>query len=82
MEFDTYYAVEFLGQGMGPLYIYPRDYFERYIINRFRNNDNSHMRHLLLYDKNWFYRKEHRGYWESDVQSMLIRNRITNRINI
>ena len=80
MEFDKYYAVEFLGQGMGPLYIYTKDYFERFIVNHFRNNDNSRMRHLLLHDKRWFYRKEHRGNWENDVQSKLIRDRITNRI--
>lgn len=80
MEFDKYYAVEFLGQRMGPLYIYSKDYFEHHIINRFKNNDNTHMRHFLLHDERWFYRKEHRGNWKNDVQSKLIRDRITNRI--
>ncbi len=80
MEFDKYYAVEFLGQAMGPIYIYERNYFEHYIIKKFGCNDNSHMRQELLHDSNWFYRKEHRGYWQNDVRLVLINNRITNRI--
>ena len=82
MEFERYYAVEFLGQAMGPIYIYSKDYFENYIIYKFRNNDNLHMRQELYQGRKWFFRKEHRGNWQKDVHSVLIRNSITNRIDL
>lgn len=82
MEFERYYAVEFLGRAMGPIYMYSKDYFEKNIIMRFKWNDNQQMRQELLHNSTWVYRKEHRGYWQGDVHSILIHNRITERLNI
>lgn len=82
MEFERYYAVEFLGQAMGPIYMYPKEYFEKNIIKRFGWNDNQQMRQDLLHNSTWAYRKEHRGYWQGDVHSTLIDNKITERLDI
>lgn len=80
MEFEKYYAVEFLGQAMGPIYIYEKGYFERNLAQRFKNNNNLEMRSILLHSSSWFYRKEHRGYWQGDVHRTLINNKITERL--
>jgi len=82
MEFDRFVAVEFLGQAMGPIYIYNKDYFNSHVRQWFvnRSYDNNEMRHRLLHytDYNGHgYRKEHRGYWQGDVHSILIYNHIT-----
>lgn len=82
MEFKNYYAVEFLGRGMGPLYIFPKGYFESKLKYRLNRYDNNQMRQELLHNTNDSerYRKEHRGYWQSDVHNHLIYHRITERL--
>lgn len=84
MEFEKYFAVEFLGAAMGPIYIYSKEYFEQYIMSKFSYYDNQQMRQMLYQggDGQWFYRKPHLGYWQSDVHSTLVRNRITERLDI
>lgn len=86
MEFDSYVAIEFLGQAMGPIYIYTKDYFNTYVRKWFTRKiyGNSEMRSVLLHQtdyQNYGYRKEHRGYWQSEVHGVLIGNNITEVVN-
>lgn len=82
MEFKDYYAVEFLGKRMGPLYIYPKGYFENKLKYRLNRYDNAQMRHELLHntDDRVRYRKAHQGDWQSDVHNHLIYHHITERL--
>ena len=80
MEFTDYYAVEFLGKAMGPLYIYNKEYFEKWLIRRFGYNNNSKMRKELYEDKKWFYREEHRGEWQWKVNRELLNYKVTEKI--
>ena len=82
MEFEKYFAVEFLGQAMGPIYIFEKEYFAKNLAWRFNNNNNLEMRSILLHNSTWFYRKEHRGHWQADVHRVLIYNKITERLPI
>lgn len=82
MEFDNYYAVEFLGARRGPIYIYPRKYFETNVQNWFVCYNNSDMRDRLLHRTKWFERTVHSIGWQSRMKTFLIINRITEWMNI
>ena len=95
MEFDRYVAVEFLGQAMGPLYIYKKEYFENDVKKVFSMKiyDNAELRRYLFnntdYEKNAKILGSINGTrlvhlpnpgWQSNFNSFLIKNRITERI--
>jgi hypothetical protein len=85
MEFENYVAIEFLGQAMGPIYIYEKEYYNSNVKYWFANKtyDNSEMRTKLYRGTDYVhhgYRKIHNGYWQGDVNRYLVRNRITEHI--
>lgn len=82
MEFEKYYAIEFLGYQMGPIYIYERKIFEDVIESWFRSNNNHDLRSLLYNTKDKYasYRKTHNGYWQIEVNRVLLRNGITSKL--
>lgn len=86
MEFKDYYVVEFLGDRMGPIYIYPREYFNQYVRHEFRRKSNSELRGELFHNTKWFYRQVHyrredKEYWKDDVDKVLKENHITERLD-
>ena len=81
MEFEKYYAVEFLGESMGPIYFYEKGVFEKNVRRWMRMFNNNELRQQLFHSPNlYFYRKEHRGDWQWSVNSVLISNRITEKV--
>lgn len=86
MEFEKYYAIEFLGnEGNGALYIYDRNTYQEKIYWKVLTNESAKFKkELYTYHKTTQndYRKEHRGNWKTEVHYYLIRNNITERINI
>lgn len=80
MTFPEHVAVEFLGQAMGPIYVYQREIFDKYIKNLFSMKENAELRQMLYHDRRYKYRKEHRGYWQRDMASWLLHNNVTTRI--
>ena len=89
MEFRNYYAVEFLGQAMGPIYLYRRDDFEKNIFHRFRLKDNQQLRQELYHlfrkrkeqnKEELKNRMEHRGYWQYTVNANIVGRHIAERI--
>lgn len=95
MEFVDYVAVEFLGQAMGPLYIYQKKYFEADIRKFFKLNmyDNGELRTILYnntkYENNAKRLKNKQGTrlvhlpnpgWQTNFHGILITNKITERI--
>ena len=84
MEFRNHYALEFLGKGMGPMYIFTRDYFEKDIQKKLTWIDNMQMRKELLHsaDSADQYRKEHRGNWQTDVHKYLREHHMTDYLEL
>lgn len=95
MEFNNHVAVEFLGQAMGPLYIYRKEYFEKDVRNLLIMGrcDNAELRKYLLnnteYEKNAKILGDRKGTrlvhlpnpgWQINFNSVLTRNGITERI--
>jgi hypothetical protein len=81
MEFEKYYAVEFLGDSMGPIYFYNKEIFDKYVRRWMRIYNNSELRQQLYHSPNLYsYRKEHRGDWQWSVHSVLISNHITEKV--
>lgn len=95
MEFNDYVAIEFLGQAMGPLYIYKKKYFENEVrkLLKMRMYDNTGLRGYLLnhtdYTKNAKILRNINGTrlvhlpnpgWQINFRSVLINNGITERI--
>ena len=78
MEFEEYFAIEFLGKSMGPIYIYRKETFEKYIRRWMRSYNNGELRQKLFHNENlYFRREEHRGYWQGKVKDILLRYSIT-----
>lgn len=81
MEFEKYYAIEFLGDSMGPIYFYEKEIFENHIRRWMKMFNNAELRQQLYHRPNLHsYRKEHRGNWQWSVNSVLISNRITEKV--
>lgn len=81
MEFEKYYAVEFLGDSMGPIYFYEKDIFNTQVRRWMRMFNNSDLRQQLYHNPNLHsYRKEHRGDWQWSVNSVLLQNHITEKV--
>ena len=81
MEFKEYYAIEFLGDAMGPIYLYERGIFERNIINLMNWYNNSELRSILYHHSElYFERIVHIGYWQSKVDNILLKNHITEKV--
>lgn len=80
MTFKEYVAVEFLGQAMGPIYIYKRDVFEKRFQRMFNIHENAELRQLLYHNSERILRKEHRGDWQFDMACYLVGNKITTRV--
>lgn len=81
MEFERYYAIEFLGDSMGPIYIYQKDKFENYVRRWMRMFNNAELRQQLFHQPDlYFYRREHRGNWQWIVNAVLINNFITEKV--
>lgn len=82
MEFKNYYAVEFLGHNMGPIYIYEKEIFNQSVRRWFSVLNNSDLRSALFNNSQlYFYRKPHQGRWQYEVNSVLLRYNITERLN-
>lgn len=66
MEFEWYTIVEFTTETMGPLYVYRKDVFERYIKNYVKSKDNQELRHLLYTDLSGYSEKRivHNDNWQ------------------
>lgn len=81
MEFDKYYAIEFLGDSMGPIYFYEKEIFNSKVRQWVRMLNNSDLRQKLYHNPNLHsYRKVHSGDWQWSVNSVLISNRITEKV--
>lgn len=82
MEFKEYVAVEFLGKAMGPIYFYPKEYFETALKGQFMLLENSPMRQYLLHESRYAKedRKEHRGYWQYSVSEYIITHHVTRKV--
>lgn len=82
MKFGEYIAVEFLGERNGPIYFYPRMYFEKKLEGQFLLLENIPMRKYLLHESQYKEedRKEHRGYWEYNVENYIIKHHITRKV--
>lgn len=81
MEFEKYYAIEFLGDSMGPIYFYEKEIFEKHVRRWMRTYNNNDLRQQLFHNPNLYsYRKEHRGDWQWSVNSVLISNHITEKV--
>lgn len=82
MEFPKYTAVEFLGQRMGPIYFYSKEYFEKILEGQFMLLENNPMRQYLLHQTHYENedRIEHRGYWQENVDDYIIRHHVTRKV--
>lgn len=82
MEFKKYYAVEFLGYNMGPIYIYEKQIFQNSVRKWFSRLNNSELRSKLYNSPDlYFYRKAHQGYWQEEVQRVLLKDGIVEYLN-
>lgn len=90
MDFGNYIAIEFLGQAMGPAYIYDKKYYqdkvEPWFLKRIYTNTEMRQQlyHKTSYGEDWFngdgYRKIHNSNWKSRIHSTLIRYDMTSKI--
>lgn len=87
MEMKDYYATEFLGRAMGPIYFYDKKTFDDYVRIWFKYKNNADLRSLLYNNPQLYKRREvHKKpngdeyYWCRVVHTILIRNRMTERI--
>lgn len=81
IEFESSYAVEFLGAAMGPVYLYEKPVFETRIVQWFKWRKNAELRKLLYDNRDLCrYRKEHRGNWQYEVGGYMAANEIAERV--
>jgi len=79
MKFQQHIIVEF--ETMGPIYIYDKLYFEKYMNDfYYYGSSESKMRYILLHKSSFFRRLEHRGFWQNDVSYALRNHVLTGRI--
>ena len=83
MEFENYIVVEFLGQAMGPMYFYKKDVFNSVIYKFMKRQNNQELRQTLYHNpKLYVYREIHSGYWQGKIHRLLIRERITEKLDL
>ena len=87
MEMKNYYATEFLGKGMGPIYFYDKKTFDEKVRRWFIYNNNSDLRSLLFNHQELCIRREvhmkpngDELYWCREVHRILVSNRMTEKI--
>lgn len=95
MEFKNYVAIEFLGQASGPWYIYKKEYFEHNVRRLFKTygyeatelksylfNNTDYEKNAEVFGNANGIRRVHlpNPGWQRKFNSVLIRNRITERI--
>ncbi len=87
MEMKNYYATEFLGKAMGPIYFYDKQVFDEKVRRWFVYNNNADLRSLLYNHQELCADREvHKKpngdeyYWCRVVHNILIRNRMTEKI--
>lgn len=84
MHSKTHVVIEFLGRGMGPIYIYTKEIYEKKIHSLVLGCNNAQLRSELydLYYTKAFpcYRKAHLGEWKSSMTYYLRQHNITQRI--
>ncbi|WP_029319289.1 hypothetical protein [Butyrivibrio sp. AE3004] len=81
MEMEKYYAVEFLGKAMGPIYIYKKEVFDSQVRKWFVYNNNSEVRSLLFNNQDLcVLRRAHNSGWEREINRYLISNHMTQKI--
>lgn len=87
MEMKNYYATEFLGKAMGPIYFYDKKTFDEQVRRWFVFNNNSDLRSLLYNNQHLCAGREvHKKpngdefYWCRVVHNILISNRMTEKI--
>ena len=80
MEFENYVAVEFLGQG--PIYFYPKNYFNTNLKRQFLVLGDGVLQQFLYHETQYGDddRIEHRGYWQKPVEKYIIEHNITCRL--
>ena len=74
-----YYAIEFIDE-YGPIYIYTKRQYEERIQRIMNFYNNADLRQKLYHDQVRFFRKEHRGNWESDVEKVLLGYGMTEKV--
>ena len=83
MEFKEYVAVEFLGKAAGPIYFYPKEYYETTLKFMFSVFENKQMPRYL-YNQTKYDEKdrfEHMGEnWKNKVESYIITHHITRKV--
>lgn len=80
MEFENCVAVEFLGKG--PVYFYPKNYFNISLKGQFGVLGDGALQQFLLHETQYEDddRIEHRGYWQNPVEDYIIEHNITHRV--
>ena len=84
MRSKTHVVIEFLGKGMGPIYIYTKDIYEKKIRSLVLRLNNAQLRKELYdyYDTNAIpcYRKAHLGEWKSSMTYYLRQHNLVQKI--
>lgn len=84
MIFKEYVAVEFLGKAAGPIYFYPKDYYETTLKFVFPVFENSQMPRYLYNQTKYDPKKdrfEHMGEnWKNKVANYIITHHITRKV--
>lgn len=80
MEFEDYDVVEFLGKG--PVYFYPKNYFNINLKNQFLILGDGALQQFLYHETQYGNddRIEHRGHWQNSLEKYIIKNNITRRV--
>lgn len=60
IEFDSYVVVEFLGQGMGPMYLYDKEYYNNNLRWHVMYGKDSEIRRFLLHESKFLRHEIHR----------------------
>ncbi len=82
LEFRNCFVVEFLGDAQGPLYFYNKDFYTKHVLALQASETNPKLRSILYNnDESYIERFVHRGWWQAEVSSFLMRHHITERID-
>lgn len=80
MEFEYYYAIEFIGSEGGPVYFFTKKDYENHIQSKMAYS-NAELRQGLYHEYwcNYFGRYEHRFFWQSTVSAIIQIYKITQK---